>query len=73
MKAEIKTSKPNGTINYYKIVIVVNGKELNMRVTLEDGNVEHYCSEVFGEVNKWNELSSDEKEAIGNEILEYYK
>lgn len=71
MEVEITLSKKSGTIEYYNIIVVINGKDLKMRVTIEDGIVQEFCSQ-YDEGDKWNQLSNDEKEAIGKEIRNYF-
>ena len=71
MKAKLISSEKSGKVEYYNCTISVDGKELKMRVTLEDGVVQDYRS-ATGESDKWNQLSQDEKEAIRKEIRSYY-
>lgn len=69
MQAKITYSELSGSVKYYNIHIIVNGKELDMRVTVEDGNASDWHSK---DSDKWNAFSNEEKEAVNKEILSYY-
>lgn len=69
MKAIITYSESAGKTEYYSIIIIVNEKEIPMRVVLEDGVVSTYQSK---DSDKWNAFSNEEKEAVENEIRAYY-
>ena len=71
MNATITFSERAGKVEYHNICIKVNDKELKMRVTTEDGVASEWNSR-YNEGEKWNKLSSDEKEAINKEILSYF-
>lgn len=71
MNATITFSERSGRVEYHNISIMVNNKELKMRVTTEDGVASDWHSH-YSEGEKWNKLSSDEKAAINKEIMSYF-